>query len=59
MHFIECYIDFRQYKKYLDTKLPVELQGIVTEEKFNKSQAYGRDRMYVYHSNFLKYINLQ
>ncbi|KAF8984137.1 hypothetical protein BGZ46_008753 [Entomortierella lignicola] len=42
--FWEQYILYRQYKKLCSTERPIALKEYVSEEEFQKSQAYGRDR---------------
>lgn len=41
----ETYLEWRQYRSFLTSKLPSELKGVVGEEKFEKSQDYGRAKM--------------
>eukprot|EP00164_Ancoracysta_twista_P000535 GFYU01000715.1.p2 GENE.GFYU01000715.1~~GFYU01000715.1.p2 ORF type:complete len:430 (+),score=118.71 GFYU01000715.1:105-1394(+) len=40
----ETYLDLRQRKRLTDKQRPKEIASLVTEEKFLKSQAYGRDK---------------
>jgi len=40
VYFFETYLDIRQHRKLLEKKIPQELENIVPEEKFLKSQSY-------------------
>ncbi|KXS21577.1 hypothetical protein M427DRAFT_65593 [Gonapodya prolifera JEL478] len=40
----ETYIQYRQHKKLSEKHVPTALSQIVTQETFDKSQSYGRDR---------------
>lgn len=40
----ETYLDYRQHKKLCEKNRPAEIVEIVDEEKFEKAQAYGRDK---------------
>jgi len=44
VYFFETYLDWRQHKKLEETKVPKQLQSIISEEKFLKSQSYGLDK---------------
>jgi len=41
---LETYLDLRQRKKLQETKVPPQIEAIISEEKFHKSQAYGLDK---------------
>jgi len=40
----ETYLDFRQHIKLCEKERPTKIVDIVSEEKFEKAQAYGRDK---------------
>ncbi|TGZ79311.1 hypothetical protein EX30DRAFT_110745 [Ascodesmis nigricans] len=40
--FLESYISSRQHKKLCETKIPKTLEGVVSQEDYDKAQAYGR-----------------
>jgi len=41
-YFLETFLSYRQHQKLKGTKIPKSLEGAVTQEVFDKSQAYGR-----------------
>jgi len=45
VYILETYLDYRQYKKLQEKKVPIELSGLTTQDKFEKSQAYGSDKI--------------
>ncbi|KAF5196421.1 Caax prenyl protease 1-like protein, partial [Thalictrum thalictroides] len=46
MYFFETYLDVRQHSALKLRKLPKPLEGVVSQEKFEKSRAYSLDKSY-------------
>ncbi|KAK3434908.1 hypothetical protein EUGRSUZ_D02317 [Eucalyptus grandis] len=44
MHFFETYLDLRQHAAYKLPTLPKPLEGVIGQEKFQKSRAYSLDK---------------
>ncbi|KAK9144890.1 hypothetical protein Sjap_004793 [Stephania japonica] len=44
MYFFETYLDFRQHRALKLPNLPKPLEGIISQEKFEKSRAYSVDK---------------
>lgn len=44
VHLFEYYLLLRQYRNYHAVAMPARLRGVVSEQKFARAQAYGRDR---------------
>ena len=44
----EAYLDLRQHSALKLPTLPKTLEGVVSQEKFEKSQAYRLERRYIY-----------
>eukprot|EP00124_Ichthyophonus_hoferi_P002823 Ihof_evm3s212 gene=Ihof_evmTU3s212 len=40
----EYYLQLRQHAKFLDKNIPVAIQGVITQEVFEKARVYGRDK---------------
>ncbi|KAL1918666.1 uncharacterized protein VTP21DRAFT_2688 [Calcarisporiella thermophila] len=45
IYLLEQYLNYRQYRKYLDRERPKQLEPMVTQEDFSKAQAYGSDKI--------------
>jgi len=44
MYFVETYLDLRQYAALKLPRLPEPLEGVVSQEKFEKARAYNIDK---------------
>lgn len=47
MYFFESYLDLRQHAALKLPKLPKTLEGVISQEKFEKSRAYSLDKRFV------------
>lgn len=47
MYFFETYLDLRQHAALKLPKLPKTLEGVISQEKFEKSRAYSLDKRFV------------
>ena len=43
-YFFEMYLQYRQHRRFSIAQIPVELQGVISQEVYDKSRAYGRDK---------------
>jgi STE24 endopeptidase len=65
------YLDFRQYLKYSDKNIPKLLLNVITQEEFDKSRNYGKEKtmfaiikkfiehsitLYILYYSFLPYL---
>jgi STE24 endopeptidase len=44
VYLFETYLDYRQRRKLYEEKLPSNLQGTVSEEKYSQSRLYSLDK---------------
>lgn len=54
MYFFETYLDVRQHVALKLPTLPKTLEGVISQDKFQKSRAYSLDKRF----SFLFYVNL-
>lgn len=47
MYFFETYLDLRQHAALKLPKLPKTLEGVISQEKFEKSRGYSLDKRFV------------
>jgi len=47
MYIFESYLDLRQHKALKLPTLPKSLEGVISQEKFEKSRAYSLDKRLV------------
>ena len=53
MYVFETYLDLRQHAAHKLPNLPKTLEGVISQEKFEKSRAYSIDKRYFYFHMFL------
>ena len=44
MYFFETYLDLRQHAAHKLPRLPKTLEGVISQEKFEKARAYSLDK---------------
>lgn len=47
MYVFETYLDLRQHAAYKLPTLPKTLEGVISQEKFEKSRAYSLDKRFL------------
>lgn len=47
LYFFETYLDLRQHAAHKLPTLPKTLEGVISQEKFEKSRAYSLDKRYI------------
>ena len=56
MYIFESYLDLRQHTALKLPKLPKTLEGVISQEKFEKSRAYSIDKRFSHHITLCKVI---
>ena len=59
MYIFETYLDMRQHAALKLPTLPKTLEGVISQEKFEKSRAYSLDKRFVLLVSINSYIGVQ
>lgn len=47
----EMYLQMRQHKRFSVPEVPIELRGVISQETYDKSRLYGRDKSWYIFAN--------